>query len=27
LHYCLSAYGRLRTDRPDYFTGEIAPGR
>jgi uncharacterized protein len=27
LHYCLSAYGRLRTDRPDYLTGEIAPGR
>ncbi len=27
LHYCLCAYGRLRIDRPDYFTGEIAPVR
>jgi uncharacterized protein len=26
LHYCLGAYGRLLTDRPDYFTGELAPG-
>ncbi|MDX6706710.1 MAG: uncharacterized protein QOI48_2556 [Solirubrobacteraceae bacterium] len=25
LHYCLAAYGRVRSSRPDYFTGSPAP--